>query len=108
MLGGTQIDPEKLATFLRAAGQSAQLIWDRIDVRAEIGQVAVAVAVLEAQYLAFGSSSGSVSMGGSIPETVVVPDPPQIVPRAQIAQDAVSNQLLASVKRVFADAGRVQ
>jgi hypothetical protein len=107
-LGGMQIDPEKLDAFLRAAGRSAQLIWDRIDTRGEVGQVAVAVAVLDAQYLAFGRSSGSVSMGGSVPETVVAPDPPQIVPRAQLGQDSVSHQLLASVKRVFADAGRVQ
>jgi Domain of unknown function (DUF4062) len=108
MLGGMQIDRDKLTIFLRAAGRSAQMIWDRIDPRGEVGQVAVAVAVLGAQHLAYGVSNGSVSMGGSVPETVVVPDPPHIVRRTELDQEAVASQLQASVKRVFADAGRVQ
>jgi hypothetical protein len=109
MLGGMQIDPERLAVFLGGAGRAAQLIWDRIDTRSEVGQVAVAAAVLDAQHLAYGNHpDGSVSLGGSIPATVITPDPPAIAPRAQLDQDAVSRQVVVAIKRVFADAGRVQ
>jgi hypothetical protein len=108
MLGGMQIDPIRLGFFLIEAGRSAQLIWDRIDARSEVGRVAVTVAVLDAQHLAYGVSTGSVSMGGSVPPTVVAPNPPTLVPRAQLDQEALSRQLQASIKRVFADAGRVQ
>ncbi|HWM54301.1 MAG TPA: DUF4062 domain-containing protein [Solirubrobacterales bacterium] len=107
MLGGMQIDPIRLGFFLIEAGRSAQLIWDRIDTRSEVGRVAVTVAVLDAQHLAYGDSSGSVSMGGSVPPTVIAPNPPTLVPKAQLDQEALSRQLQASIKRVFADAGRV-
>lgn len=108
-LGGMQIDPTRLAALITAAGRSAQLTWDRIDLRSEVGRVAVVVAVHDAQYLAFGGSSGgSLSMGGSVPQTVIAPDPPVIAPRSQLDKDAVSRQILAAIKRVFADAGRVQ
>lgn len=108
MLGGMQIDPLRLGFFLIEAGRSAQLIWDRIDTRSEVGRVAVTVAILDAQHLAYGVSSGSVSLGGSVPHAVVAPDPPTLVPKAQLDQEALSRQLQASIKRVFADAGRVQ
>ena len=108
MLGGMQIDPIRLGSFLVEAGRSAQFIWDRIDARSEVGRVAVTVAILDAQHLAYGVSTGSVSMGGSVPPIVVAPNPPTLVPRAQLDQEALSRQLQASIKRVFADAGRVQ
>lgn len=109
MLGGMQIDPDRLATFLIGAGRGAQLVWDRIDSRSEIGQIAVTTAVLDAQHLAYGtSSSGSVSLGGSIPAALIVPSPPHVVPRGQLDQEATSRQMQAAIKRVFADAGRVQ
>jgi hypothetical protein len=108
MLGGMQIDPIRLGFFLIEAGRSAQLIWERIDIRSEVGRVAVTVAVLDASHLAYGASSGSVSMGGSVPPTVIAPNPPTLVPKAQLDQEALARQLQASIKRVFADAGRVQ
>jgi hypothetical protein len=108
-LGGMQIDPTRLSTFIAAAGRSAQLIWDRIDLSSEVGQVAVTAAVHDAQYLAYGGSSGgALSLGGSVPQTVIAPDPPVVAPRAQLDKDTVSRQILAAIKRVFADAGRVQ
>lgn len=109
MLGGVQIDPDRLASLLAGAGRSAQLIWDRIDTRSEVGQVAVSAAVLDAQHLAYGaSSSGSVPMGGSIPDTLIAPDPPYVAPRGQLDQESTSHRVQAAIKRVFADAGRVQ
>lgn len=108
-LGGMQIDPARLTSLLAATGRAAQLIWDRIDSRSEVGQVAVAAAVLDAQHLAYGtSSSGSVSMGGSIPDTLIAPSPRHVVPRGQLDQESTSHRVQAAIKRIFADAGRVQ
>lgn len=109
MLGGMQIDPDRLASLLAGTARAAQLIWDRIDTRAEVGQVAVAAAVLDAQHLAYGaSSSGSVPMGGSIPDTLIAPNPPHVVPRGQLDQESTSHRVQAAIKRAFSDAGRVQ
>jgi hypothetical protein len=109
MLGAMAIDPERLEALIAAAGRGAQLIWDRIDARAEIGQVALTAAVLDAQSVAYGpSSSGSVSLGGSIPAVLIAPDPPQVFARGQLGQDQVTHRVLAAIRRVFADAGRVQ
>lgn len=109
MLGGMVIDPGRLEELLANAGTAAKLIWDRIDTRGEVRQAAVVLAILNAEYVAYGaSSSGSVSMGGSIPGTLLVPDPPPVVPRGQLDQQAITHQILAVTKRVFADAGRMQ
>jgi hypothetical protein len=65
--------------------------------------------VLNAEHVAFGvSAPGSVSMGGSIPAVLITPDPPKIVARGQLDQEVVTREIVASIKRVFADAGRVQ
>lgn len=108
MLGGMVIDPERLGSLLSGAGAAAKLVWERIDDRSEIRQVAVCAAVLDASYAAYGSSThSSVPMGGSIPAVVLAPDPPLIAPRGQLDQDALVNGILAAVRRVFADEGRV-
>ena len=108
MLGGMVINPERLAGLLAGAGAAAKLVWERIDARSEIRQVSVCVAIFDASSAAHGSSAqGSVPMGGSIPAVVLAPDPPLISPRGQLDQDALVNGILASVRRVFADAGRV-
>jgi hypothetical protein len=109
MLGGMVIDPERLEGLLAGASTAAKLVWDRIDTRGEIRNAALAVAILGAEYVAYGgSSSGSISMGGSIPATLLAPEPPLVVAREQVDQQSVLHQLVAAIKRVFADAGRVQ
>jgi len=109
MYGGMTIEPTRLEKLLVGAGAAAKLIWDRIDTRAEIRQAAFAVAILDAEYVAYGSSSsGSIPMGGSIPAVLVVPEPPPVVTRGELDQQAVIHRILAAIRRVFADAGRVQ
>jgi hypothetical protein len=103
---GMRISPEALAGFLVSAGRSAQLIWERIDARAEVGQVAVATCIPDAQHLAYGGSGSSLSLAGTVPSMVIVPDPPQVIPRPQLDQEATARQLQAAIRRVFADAGR--
>jgi len=74
---GMRIAPDALAEFLFVAGRSAQLVRERIDIRGEVGQVAVAACIPDAQHLAYGGSGNSLSMAGSLPGTVIVPDPPR-------------------------------
>jgi hypothetical protein len=108
LMGGMIIDPARLDNLLAAAARGARSIWDRIDGRAEVRQIAVSVAVLGAQYAAYGAGSGgSVPMGGSIPAVLVAPEPPAILTRAELDQELARNRILAAVRRVFADAGRV-
>jgi hypothetical protein len=108
-LAGSRIDPTLLKVGIRRAGAFALGVWDRIDPREAVQQTAVTVAILEAQYKVFGLPAGasSYSLGMSLPETVIVPEPPAIVRRADIAGEALAGRLVAEVRRLFADAGAV-
>jgi len=91
------------------AGAAAQLIWNRIDTRDEVGQVAITVAVLDAQYKGYGASStSSTSVGMGAPATVLAPQPPEIVARGQLTDELLARRIEAAIKRVFADAGALQ
>jgi hypothetical protein len=108
--GFSLVDPALLEEFIRRAGRFAQLVWNRIDSRGEISQVAVAAAIPEANHKGFGTPSGSTVTTGvmSLPDTIVAPDPPEVVPRRQVADAALARRISAAIKRVFADAGAVQ
>jgi hypothetical protein len=106
-----RVDPDRLAEGIRAAGAFARAMWDMLDDREIVQQVAVCLAIPEAQHKVFGPSTGgnSIQMGGfgSLME-VVVPDPPRIVRRAEVGSDEIAARLVAEARRVFADAGAVQ
>jgi hypothetical protein len=108
-LAGTRVDSGLLAGGIQSAGAFALRVWERIDGREEVQQVAVAVAVLDAQYKVFDlpPNATSYSMGMSMPSTVVVPEPPSLVRRAEIGGDQLAKRLVAEVRRAFADAGAV-
>jgi len=108
--GFSLVDPTLLEEFFRRAGRFTQLVWDRIDTRDEISQVAVAAAIPEANHKGFGAPSGnSMTMGMmSLPDTIVAPDPPEVVPRPQLAGAALARRISAAIKRIFADAGALQ
>lgn len=108
-MGFSLVDPGRLDRFIRAAGGFAKTVWDQIDTRAEISQVAVSVAIPEASYKGFGATRGnSMSTPMSLPQTVVAPDPADVIPRGQIADEALARRLVAAVKRIFEDAGALQ
>jgi Domain of unknown function (DUF4062) len=108
-LGFSAVDPERLRALISRAGAAAQLIYDRIDPRGEVGQVAVAAAILGASYKGYGAPSGSsMSVSRSLPAIVVGPDPAEIVPRARLAREDLARRIEAAIKRVFADAGALQ
>jgi hypothetical protein len=108
-LGFSSVDPARLRALIAHAGAAAQLIYDRIDPRAEVGQVGVAAAVLGAAYKGYGASSGnSMSVSMSLPAVVVGPDPAEIVPRAQLSGEDLALRIETAIKRVFADAGSLR
>lgn len=109
-IGFSLVDPGLLEHFIRSAGRFAQLAWDRIDSRAEVTQVTVVAAIPEASHKGFGATSGNTMTSGmmSLPSIVVAPNPPEVVPRAQLSDEALARRIVAAVKRVFADAGAVQ
>lgn len=108
-LGFSLVDPAKLEAFLANAGRFAQTAWDRVDSRAEIGRVAIAVAIPDAQHKGFGPGSGSsMSVSMSLPEVVLGPTPAAIAVRGELAEPAFVRGLVAAIRRVFADHGALQ
>jgi hypothetical protein len=108
-LGFSSVDPDRLRSLIARAGAAAQLIYDRIDSRGEVGQVAVAAAILGAAYKGYGAASGSsMSVSMSLPAIVVGPRPAEIVPRAELSGESLAQRIEAAIKRVFADAGALQ
>jgi hypothetical protein len=108
--GGMRVEPARLRDGIVAAGALARAAWERLDEREAVQQVAVAVAIPDAQHKVFGASTGrnSIQMGSfSMPNLIVVPDPPRVVRRAEIGSSDVAERLVAEVQRVFADAGAI-
>jgi uncharacterized protein DUF4062 len=104
---GSRIDPTLLKAGIRRAGAFALRVWERIDPREAVQQVAVCVAILDAQYKVFGLPVGAstYSLGMTLPETVVAPEAPAIVRRADVADELLADRLVAEVRRHYADAG---
>ena len=105
--GSSLVDAGRLLFGIAAAGALALGIWERLDEREEVQQVAVAVAIPEAQHKVFGTPSNpnSLSMGWRMPPIVIVPQPPLIARRGEAAAESLSQRLVAEVKRAFVDAG---
>jgi hypothetical protein len=109
--GSMRVDPSQLEAGLRAACAFALATWDRIDPREEVQQVAVVVAIPEPQHKVYGASTGasSIQLGSfSMPNSVVVPEPPLVMRRADVGGEELVRRLVAEVRRVFADAGAAQ
>jgi hypothetical protein len=106
-MAGTRVDSALLARGIQDVGSFALDVWDAIDRREEVQQVAVAVAILDAQYKVFdlAPDATSYTMGMRTPPTVVVPDPPALVRRGEVASNELARRLVAEARRVFADAG---
>lgn len=102
------IDPQRLAHNIEAAGQLAQSIWQRLDPRGQITQVACTAAIPDAQYKVFGTPSGNTTtLSMSLPPVVIAPDPPVVVSRGQVREEDHVKRMFAEMRRVFQDAGAV-
>lgn len=108
-LAGTRVDSVLLARGIQNVGAFALGVWERIDQREEVQQAAGAVAIIDAQHKVFDLPPDAriYSMGMSMPATVVVPESPVIVRRAEVSGEQLARRLVAEVRRVFADAGAI-
>jgi hypothetical protein len=107
--GAMRVVPERLEQALRGAIAFAEAVWSRLDPRGEVQELAVTVAIPDAQHKVWGRGRGgnSISMGGafSMPETAIAPQPARVLRRADLDRDETTAALTAEVRRVFADAG---
>jgi hypothetical protein len=104
--GGSLVDEAKVAAAIAASCGFAAKCWERLDDHQEIRRVAVAVAVPDAEYKAFGAAQGnSMHMPSHNPGVVLAPQPAAIVTRTQIDSDETLRLLTVSLKRAFADLG---
>jgi hypothetical protein len=111
--GTSRVDPEKLTHLVGGAGRFAAGVWRQLDPRGQVQQAAVAVGIPNASTKVYGrpaTPSSSLSMGGMsrLPGTVVAPQPALLVRRADVEGEEMRRRLVASVRRVFADAGSIQ
>ncbi len=109
--GSMRVDPTRLEDGIRRSGEFARAVWAALDEGEDVQQVAVAVGIPEAQHKVFGVSTGSdsISMGSfGMPQTVLVPEPPAVIRRADVGGAELTRRLVAEVRRVFADAGAVE
>ena len=108
-MAGTRVDSTLLTGGISSVGEFALAVWDSIDRREEVQQVAVAVAIPNAQQKVFDlpPNASSFSMGMQMPATVSVPATPTIVRRGEVASNELAQRLVAEARRVFADAGAV-
>jgi hypothetical protein len=106
-MAGTRVDSALLARGIEDVGSFALTVWQAIDPREEVQQVAVAVAILDAQHKVFdlAPDTTSYTIGMRTPATVLVPEPPIIVRRGEVASAELARRLVAEARRVFADAG---
>lgn len=109
--GSMRIVPERLEQAVRGAIAFAERAWRRVDPRGEVQEVAITVAIPEAQHRSWGRGRGgsSISMAGmwSMPETAIAPQPALVFRRSDLARDDTIARLVAEMRRVFADAGAV-
>ena len=84
-------------------------VWEVVDRREAVQQVAAAVAILDAQHKVFdlAANATAYSLGTRMPATVIVPDPPVVVRRGEVAGEELARLLVAEARRVFADAGAI-
>jgi Domain of unknown function (DUF4062) len=109
--GSMRILPERLEQAVRGTIDFAEGVWRRIDPRGEVQEIAVTLAIPEAQHKSWGRGRGgnTLSMGGmfSLPEVAIAPQPARIFRRADLSRDETAVVLVAELRRLFVDAGAV-
>jgi hypothetical protein len=108
-MAGSRVDSTLLTHGISNVGEFALAVWDAIDRREEVQQVATAVAIPNAQQKIFDlpPNATSYSMGMQMPTTVCVPASSMIVRRGEVASSELARRLVAEARRIFSDAGAV-
>jgi hypothetical protein len=110
MLGGMQVAHARVVSATESAGRLAQALWGRFDDRGWVRQVAVALAIRDADGKLYvmeqTGSSSRVPMG--TPQTVVAPEPAAVLRREDVGTPSATRALAIALKRRFADFGALQ
>jgi hypothetical protein len=101
---------DRLADFTTAAQRFALSVWDEIDSGHDVREVAVALAVPDAEHKVFAETEpgSSISIPMSLPHVVIAPEPARLVRREELGSEATTRVFVAELKRRFADAGALQ
>jgi hypothetical protein len=109
--GAMRVVPDRMEQAIRGAIAFAENAWQRMDPRGEVQEVAITLAVPEAQHKSWGRGRGSnsISMGGvfSLPEVAIAPQPARVLRRPNLAREESVHGLVAEMRRLFVDAGAV-
>jgi hypothetical protein len=107
LLGSGQVDHSRVMATVAGASRFAQIVWEELDCRGQVRQVAAAIGVPDAQgklyVMRSTGNSSRVPMGG--PGTIVVPQSALLLRREDVGVERIINQLVMSLKRAFADHG---
>jgi hypothetical protein len=111
--GSSRIDPERLTQLIGRTTEFASGVWEQVDPRGQVTQLAVVVGIPEANMRIYGrprQPTSSMSVGGAmrLPNVVVTPEPAMIVRRADVGGEELHKRLVSSVRRVFADASALE
>ncbi len=107
--GSSMVMSSRLADLIGRGQGFALAIWEEMDKGHDVRDIAVTVGIPEAQNKVFSDveAGNSISMPMGLPEVVVAPNPPREVRREELGSDAITQTLVAEVRRKFADAGAV-
>jgi hypothetical protein len=99
----------RLAELVERGQRFALTVWERIDPGHDIREAALALAVPDASHKLYAEAplGGSMSVPMGLPHVVVAPEPPRLVKREDLGNEATTRTLTAELKRRFADEGAV-
>ncbi|MEA2331633.1 MAG: hypothetical protein QOH58_1771 [Thermoleophilaceae bacterium] len=99
----------RLAELVESGQRFALMVWERIDPGHDIREAALALAVPDASHKLYAEAplGGSMSVPMGLPHVVVAPEPPRLIKREGLGNEATTRTLTAELKRRFADEGAV-
>ena len=108
-MGGMAISYPRVELAIAATCAASRDLWALLPSGDLIRQVALTVAVPEADHhpLTLTGRVGSSIGIPTIPDPLIAPDPPIVVRRAEIGTDELNRRLAVSLKQAFADHGAV-
>jgi uncharacterized protein DUF4062 len=100
---------DRLGELVERGQRFALAVWERIDTGHDVREAALALAVPDASHKVYAEAplGGSMSVPMGLPHVVVAPEPPRLVKREDLGNEATTRTLTAELKRRFADEGAV-
>jgi hypothetical protein len=108
-LAGMVVAADRLVELVERGQRFALAVWERIDSGHDVREAALALAVPDASHKVYAEApvGGSISVPIGLPQVVVAPEPPRLIKRDDLGNEATTRMLIAELKRRFADEGAV-